>query len=230
MTPPPIREIVDLGTEYFDDMPRHGDQIVAFWPTETYRSARKYSNRKVAFESHMIQMSEHCGTHLDAPYHWDENGATVDRIPLENLVLPGFLLDFSSKRAREPITVADFETAERTSGQHIGPGMAIVARTGVDRQWGQEGFKVERPFVPVESAAWLVQRKITLFATDLIGIDDPTQWWWPTHVTFLKGGVPMVQQLCNLDRLVGKDFHLVVLPWRMRGGTGSPLRPVALVH
>jgi arylformamidase len=75
----------------------------------------------------------------------------------------------------------------------------------------------------------LVDRKITLFATDLIGIDDPDEWWWPTHVVFLKGGVPMVQQLCNLDRLVGKEFYLVVLPMRMRGGTGSPVRPIALV-
>jgi kynurenine formamidase len=128
-------------------------------------------------------LSEHCGIHLDAPYHWDEDGATVDRVPLENLVLPGCLLDFSNKGPREPITVADLEAAEHATGQRIGGGMAIIAWTGVDRDWGQQGFQSERPYVPVESAQWLVERKITLFATDLIGIDDPSQWWWPTHVS-----------------------------------------------
>jgi arylformamidase len=48
-------------------------------------------------------------------------------------------------------------------------------------------------------------------------------------VTFLKNGLPMVQQRCNLDRLAGKEFVFVCLPMRMRGGTGSPVRPVALV-
>ena len=63
----------------------------------------------------------------------------------------------------------------------------------------------------------------------LTRLDNPDEWWEPTHVTFLKNGLPMVQQLCNLDRLAGKEFVFVCLPMRMRGGTGSPVRPVALV-
>jgi kynurenine formamidase len=76
----------------------------------------------------------------------------------------------------------------------------------------------------------LVAQGVTLFGTDLIGLDNPDEWWEPTHTAFLKGGLPMVQQLCNLERLEGKEFLLVVLPMKMRGGTGSPVRPVALVQ
>src|SRR5258708_16959446 len=108
-------------------------------------------------------------------------------------------------------------------------GTAVSAWTGKDKNWGVEGFKTERPYIPAESAQWLVDRNVTLFGTDLSGLDNPDEWWEPTHVAFLKGGLPMVQQLCNLDQLVNKEFLLVVLPMKMRGGTGSPVRPVALV-
>src|SRR5439155_11827017 len=122
-----------------------------------------------------------------------------------------------------------FEKAERDKGQPIGRGTAVIAWTGQDRNWAKDGWTKERPFVPTDSAQWLVSRGVTLFATDLVGIDDPAEWWWPTHVTLLKGGVTMVQQLCNLDKLVGREFVFVALPLPMRGGTASPARPIALV-
>jgi arylformamidase len=62
-----------------------------------------------------------------------------------------------------------------------------------------------------------------------IGMDDPAEWWWPTHAIWLRNGICMVQQLCRLDRLVGKEFLFVCLPLKMRDGTGCPVRPVALV-
>ena len=177
----------------------------------------------------MILMAEHCGTHLDCPYHFDENGLTVDKVPLERLILPGHLLDFTSKGVREPLTPQDFEAAVEQSGKPIESGTAVIAWTGQDKNWGVDGFKTERPYIPAESAQWLVDRHVTLFGTDLIGLDNPEEWWEPTHVAFLKGGLPMVQQLCNLDQLANKEFLFIVLPMKMRGGTGSPVRPVALV-
>ena len=84
--------------------------------------------------------------------------------------------------------------------------------------------------MPPDTAQWLVERQITLFCTDLVGMDDPDEWWWPTHRIWLENGICMVQQLCNLAALDGKDFLFVCLPLKMRGGTGSPLRPVALVR
>ena len=60
-------------------------------------------------------------------------------------------------------------------------------------------------------------------------MDDPSEWWWPTHAIWLRNGVCMVQQLCSLDRLVGKEFLFVCLPLKMRDGTGCPVRPVALI-
>jgi arylformamidase len=225
----PFKEIVDLGHDLYNGMPNLGANHVAFWPLETFEATRTHSGGKLAMEGRMMLMAEHCGTHIDVPSHFVEGGATVDQVPLEKLILPGHLLDFSDKKPRQAITISDFEAAEKRSGKKIQSGTAVIAWTGVDKDWSKPGFITERPFIPVDTAQWMVDRQITLFGTDLIGMDDPDEWWWPTHLIWLKAGMPMVQQLCNLDKLVGKEFLFVVLPLKMRGGTASPVRPAALV-
>jgi kynurenine formamidase len=86
-----------------------------------------------------------------------------------------------------------------------------------------------RPYIPAEAAQWMVDKKVTLFATDLIGMDNPDQWWDPTHYTWLANGIPMVQQLCNLDQLEHKNFLFCAFPMKNVGGTGCPVRAVALL-
>jgi arylformamidase len=226
---PFFRAVVDLGRELFNGMPNFGANITAFFPLETYEMTRRFSQGRLGFEGRMILMAEHCGTHLDCPYHFDPNGLTVDQLPLEKLILPGHLLDLTHRKAREPITIADAEAAEERSGRPIRPETVVIFWTGQDKNWGKEGFKADRPYIPAETAQWLVDRRATLFGTDLIGLDNPDEWWEPTHVAFLQGGLPMIQQLCNLEQLVGKEFLFIALPLKMRGGTGSPVRPVALV-
>jgi kynurenine formamidase len=206
-----------------------GAPMVAFWPIETIERFRKITQGKFAMEGRMMLMPEHCGTHLDTPRHFVEGGTSVDQVPLEQLILPGHLLDLTDTKNGEPITIADLENAERKSGHAIGPGKATICWTGVDKEWGKPNFRLNRPHVPAKTAEWLVERKITIFCTDLIGMDDPEEWWSPTHLMWLSNGICMVQQLCNLDKLVGKEFWFVCLPLKMRDGTASPVRPVALV-
>lgn len=226
---PQIKEIVDLGHDFFTGMANISDSMVAFWPVETFESTRQLSGGKLAMEGRMMLIPEHCGTHLDVPRHFDEDGLSVDKVPLDQLIVPGHLLDFTHKKNGEAITIRDFEEAEEKSGQAIGAGKATICWTGVDEDWGKPGFAVNRPYVPTDTAQWLVDHGITLFCTDLIGMDDPSEWWSPTHHIWLRNGVCMIQQMCNLDKLEGKDFLLVCLPLKMRDGTASPVRPVALV-
>ena len=222
-------EIVDLSHELYEGMPNIGGNPVSFGPLYTYEFTEELSQGRLSMQGLQLLVPEHCATHLDAPRHFDREGPSTADLPLDRLVLPGHLLDFTHKRPGEPITVADLEAAETTSGQRIEGGSAIVAWTGADKVWGTPGFATERPFVPTESAQWLVDRGISLFATDLIGMDDPAEWWWPTHAIWLRNGVPMVQQLRNLDRLAGRDFLFVALPLKVRDGTGCPVRAVAFL-
>lgn len=225
----PFKEIIDLSHEFFPGMPNIAGLAVAFWPVETIDHSRKISGGKLGIESRMILIPEHCGTHFDAPRHFDKDGLTVDKLPVDRFVLPGHLLDLTHKKNGEAISIEDLQRAEEKSGQEIGPGKATVVWCGVDDDWGKAGFHLNRPYVPVPTAEWLVEKRITLFCTDLIGMDDPSEWWWPTHEVWLKNGICMVQQLCNLDKLAGKEFLFVALPLKMREGTASPVRPIALV-
>ncbi|MBN9600813.1 MAG: cyclase family protein [Afipia sp.] len=224
-----VKEVVDLSHEFFEGMPNIAGLPVTFWPVETIAHTRKISDGKLGIESKMMLLPEHCGTHFDAPRHFDPNGLTTENLPANLFVMPGHLLDLTHKKNGEAITIADLEQAEAKSGKKIGPGQATIIWTGVDKDWGKPGFHLNRPFVPVPTAEWLVKRNISLFCTDLIGMDDPQEWWWPTHEVWLKAGICMVQQLCNLHELADKEFLFISLPLKMRGGTASPVRPIAVV-
>ena len=224
-----FKEIVDLGHEMFHGMPNIGTAHVAFWPASSFDGLEKISAGKLSMESRMMLMPEHCSTHLDVPRHCVREGTDVADVPLEQLVLPGHLLDLTHKGKREAISIDDLKAAAQHSGEPIGPGTAVLVWTGADKDWGQPGFTSERAYLPVETAEWLVEQKITLFGTDLIGMDDPDEWWWPTHRVWLEAEICMVQQMCNLGSLLGKEFVLVVAPLKLRDGTGCPVRPLALV-
>ena len=224
----PVKKIIDLSHELYDGMPNLGGWKVAFPQIDSFERTGQLTQGRHSYQSKMMLLPEHCGTHLDAPIHFIKDGLAINEVPLEQLVLPGHLLDFTHKKNGEAITIADFEAAERQSGRKVGPGVALVCWTGTDKVWGQPGFGTARPYVPPESAQWMVERKVTLFATDLIGMDNPEQWWDPTHLVWLSNGICMVQQLKNLDKLVGKQFLFVALPIKIRGGSGCPIRAVAL--
>jgi arylformamidase len=223
------REIIDLSHELYTGMPNIAGAQIAFWPTETHAGTRQLTGGKLDMESRMMLLPEHSGTHVDAPRHCDEAGLSVAEVPLERLCLPGHLLDLTHKRAGEAISVADLEAAAAKTGRAIGGGCATICWTGTDRHWGQPGWTANRPHIPTDTAQWLVEQGMTLFATDMIGMDDPAEWWWPTHAVWLKAGICMVQQLRGLDRLAGKEFLLLCLPLKMRDGTGCPVRAAALV-
>lgn len=225
-----FEEIVDLGHELYDGMPCHAANVTAFWTVDSFESTRRVSDGRRGLHNKMMLLSEHTGTHLDAPAHFDPEGLPVERIDLSRLVVTGHLLDLTHKGPGDPIGAADLERAVAASGQPIRSGTIVIVRTGQDVNWGVGDFFTERPHVTAEGATWLVDQGTTLFGTDLIAIDNPDEWWEPTHTAFLTAGVPMVQQLNNLGRLVGARFTFVVLPLPMRGGTASPVRPIALVH
>ena len=226
----PFSQIVDLTHEMYNGMPNIGGVPITFWPVETHAGTMLYSGGKIEMESRMMLLAEHCGTHLDAPRHCDPSGTDLSKLSLDQLIVPGQFFDFTQKRNLESITIGDFQDALARTGQEIKPNTAVVCWTGRDKDWGKGQWIKERPFIPTDTALWLIDQGMTLFATDLIGMDDPADWTWQTHAVWLKAGVCMVQQLCNLDQLVGKEFLFCAAPLKIRDGTGCPVRAFALVQ
>ena len=226
----PFSKVVDLSHEFFDGMANIANLPVVSYRLNTISEMKTLSGGRTGYNARLLLIPEHCGTHLDVPAHWQDGAPDVSQIPLERLILPGQLLDLRHKRHGEAITIEDMQKAEEKSGTAIKPNRAVVCWTGVDDVWGTENFNRKRPHFPYETAKWLLDRGMQLFATDLIGMDNPDEWWSPVHDVWLTNGVCMVQQLCNLDALQGHEFFLVVLPMKLRGGTGCPVRAVAFLR
>jgi arylformamidase len=173
-----------------------------------------------------ISMSTHQGTHLDVPFHFFDDGKTIDQVPLERFYGPATLVDLapgSYLPAKTPITVEMFEPyADRFQ-----PGARVIYRTGWERMFGTPEFFTDYPTLTLEAARWIAGRRI-----GLLGMDPPTPSteWKEVHWALLAKDVEIVivEALANLDKLPER-FTLAAFPLNLRGRDGSPIRAVAIV-
>jgi len=153
---------------------------------------------------------EHAGTHIDAPAHFDPQGVTIDRVPLDRLVAPGVLVDAKGHNTI-PASILDGLDIE---------GRAILFHTGWRK--GQD-----HPVLDPGLAERLAREKAAIVGLDAPSPDrDP----WPVHRILLAAGIPIIEYLCCLDRLAGaREFILVAAPIPYLDGSGAPARVYALI-
>jgi arylformamidase len=169
-----------------------------------------------------VQMWSHVGTHMESPFHYLQDGQDCAAIPLERVVGESVLVDFTDKAVGEPVTVEDLE--ER--GQDIREGDIVFIQTGLSHNY-RTPRSHDRPYFPVETIRWLVDRRISCLGVDCSGIerrDEPTQ---PSHEMLFKHGIPLIEHLAHLDRLTKERFFVVAVPWRVHGLEASPVSVVA---
>ena len=205
--------------------------------------------------SGIVVMPEHSGTHIDALAHQAENltlhgGIPADAVQtsagfkqlgvetLAPIVARGVLLDVAGERRLEPgyeITPEDLERAQRAK---VGDGDVVLVRTGFGRLWSQPAKYLEDAGVGAAGCKWLAARKVRAVGADNMAFDvmsskkDPElNATLPAHILLLvRAGVPIIENL-NLEELASAkvyEFVFVCLPLKMRGATGSPVRPIAI--
>jgi arylformamidase len=174
-----------------------------------------------------LSLSTHHGTHLDAPYHFFDDGKTLDQMDLEQFWGPAVGIDLAPGGALPPgtpITVEMFAPHDHL----VGAGARVIYRTGWDRMFGRPEFFSDYPTLTLDAARWFASRRISL-----LGMDTPTpsREWLACHHILLAQGVEivLVEGLTNLDQLPER-FTFVGLPLNIKGRDGSPIRAVALVE
>lgn len=176
-------------------------------------------------------MNEHAGTHLDAPCHFIEGGKTVEQINLARLTGPAVVVDLSHLWPKGHINAAHIE--EATADLPIEDGDAVLLWTGTDRHLGKPAYLDSYPGLTRAAATLLVERGARLVGTDAPSIDHPEATDFPAHHTLLPHDVLVVENLANLSKLIvradGGRFTLHTFPLRVAGGTGSPIRAVAVL-
>ena len=223
------------------------DTIV--WPTEQdFRLVLQQAGETPGgyyYASNRLEMAEHGGTHIDAPIHFARGGQTLDQVPIERLVGAGVRIDVTAQCARDRdyrVTIQDFEQWEAGHGRI--PNRAIVLLdTGFARYWpsrqqylgtelrGPEGVRaLHFPGLHPEAAAWLVrERQVKALGIDTASIDDGQSTKFETHVALLSQNVPVFENLSDLRVLPHRGFDVIALPMKIAGGTGGPLRVIAVL-
>lgn len=167
-----------------------------------------------------VSMATHQGTHLDAMYHFVNDGKTIDQMPLEWFYGEATVLRIP-KFAGEEITLADLQKHE----ENLQPEAKVIYETGWSRQFGTEGYFSEFPSLTLEAARYLASRKIRM-----LGMDTPTpsRDWYEVHHILLGAEIVVVEGLTNLDQAPDR-FVFSGFPLNFKGRDGSPIRAVALV-
>lgn len=161
------------------------------------------------------------GTYLDSPYHFDPDGVSIDRLGLEQLILPGVVVDCTDVQASRPITPAVLAGVDVT-------GNAVLFHTGWSRFWGQPEY-LDFPFLVEETAVALRDSGAKLAGIDCLVIDDITNPRRPVHVTLLRSNILIVENLVNLAALPASGFTFHAVPAKIAGAAAFPVRAYAVV-
>lgn len=196
------------------------------------------------YSANNFATAEHGGTHIDAPIHFAKNMQSVDEIPLENLIGNAVKIDISEKALKDPdyrITVKDIQNWENEHEQ-IPEGSIILLETGYGKFYPNAGKylgtdergqnavkKLHFPGLSAEAAQWLIKnRKIKAVGIDTASIDYGQSQDFATHVALMTQNVPAFENMANLDKLPVKGFTIIALPMKIKGGSGGPLRIIAI--
>jgi kynurenine formamidase len=180
------------------------------------------------FETEAMFLVTHTGTHLDAPYHFYSKGKKVNEIPAEKLVGDALVLDFATKRVKSLITAREIRRAESKAGEEIRSGDILLVRTGWDRFLGDEKYTSSYPGLSKDAAEYLLKRRIKALGVDNPNPDHPKATDFPVHNTLLPKGILIIENLANLGSISRTRFRFVGLPLKIRNGTGSPIRAIAI--
>jgi kynurenine formamidase len=237
----PAGVLVDLAHPY--------DAEAIFWPTaDPFRLdtvADGITPGGYYYASNNFFTSEHGGTHLDAPLHFAEGRQAADEVPLDRLIGSAVVIDVADAAGRSAdyqIATADLEAWEARHGA-IPAGAIVLLRTGYSRHWpdaarylgtaerGQPAVaKLHFPGLHPDAARWIVaHRRIKSIGIDTASIDYGQSTLFESHRTLSAQNIPAFENLTSLERLPATGAFVVALPMKIRGGSGAPLRAVAIV-
>jgi kynurenine formamidase len=234
-------QLIDLSHAY--------DAQTIYWPT-----AEPFRLDKVAdgvtpggyyYAANNFFTSEHGGTHLDAPVHFAKDHWSVDQVPLDRLIGSAVVVDVTDKAnqsADYQVSAGDLQDWEKLHGQ-LPANTILLIRTGYSARWpdaarylgtGERGAdavaRLHFPGLHPDAARWLVaNRSVKALGIDTASIDFGQSTLYESHQVLYERNIPAFENLTNLDRLPVTGATIIALPMKIGGGSGAPLRAVAVL-
>ena len=224
------------------------DSTTIYWPTAKPFRLEVVSAQRTSggyyYAANNFAAAEHGGTHLDAPVHFAEGRHTTDQIPLTQLTGPAVVVDVSRPVAADRdyrVAPADFEAWERTHTR-VREGAIVLVRTGWGSRWPDRDrylgtIKTGAAAVPElhfpglhpDAARWLVARKVHAVGIDTPSIDYGQSATFDTHQILFAADIPAFENVAHLSAVPATGAFVIALPMMIRGGSGGPLRLVAVL-
>jgi kynurenine formamidase len=236
--------------ERYIDLTHDLSEQSIFWPTgETFRLesvAAGVTSGGYYYASNTFSGNEHGGTHLDAPVHFAQGRWTTEQIPLDRLIGAAVVVDVSAQSAANAdyqVPIADFTAWERTHGE-MEAGLIVLIRTDFSKRWpiaqrylgtAERGdsavAKLHFPGLDPMAATWLAeQRKVKAVGIDTASIDFGQSTGYESHRELYERNIPGFENLAALDQLPARGAVVYALPMKIKGGSGGPLRAIAVLR
>lgn len=161
-------------------------------------------------------MSSHVGTHVDAPLHFIDGAAPIDKVPLSTLIGPARVLDMTGRRV---ITQADLAASD------IDGASRLLLKTDASALWDDAEFHEEFPHLDDEAAGYIVERGIELVGVDYLSVEQYEGRTRETHRIILGGGCIILEGL-DLGDVEPGDYELICLPLLLAGMEAAPARAI----
>lgn len=239
---------LDLATATVVDLTYDFDSKTLYWPSspsgfELKELSRGPTPSGYFYSANLLSAPEHGGTHLDAPIHFFERGLTVDKIPVRQLVAPAVVIDVAARASADPdyrLSVEDLRAWEASNGR-IQQGAIVMLRTGWGKRYGDRKSyfgddtpgatdKLHFPSYGADAVRVLVsERRVGALGVDTPSIDYGQSRDFIVHQISAAAGVPGLENVANLESLPVRGAWVVALPMKIGGGSGGPLRIVALL-
>ncbi len=239
---------LDLATARVVDLTHSFDDRTIYWPTSPSAfELKSLAHGKTPggwfYSSNTLCTPEHGGTHLDAPIHFSATGLTADQVPVRQLIAPGAVIDVRAKTAMDPdyrLTAADVRQWETLHGT-IAPGTIVLLETGWSSRWPDkkaylgddtpgDASKLHFPSYGRDAADLLVhERRVGAIGVDTASIDSGASKDFIVHQIANGANVPGFENVTGLDALPATGAWVIALPMKIAGGSGGPLRIVAML-
>jgi kynurenine formamidase len=226
-------KIVDLSQEIYTGMPVYpGHMKTVIFTHVSHEESLRQIGTGFSYHASGLLMCDHGPTHIDSVSHLsrDPEAPSVDEIPLEYCITSAICLDMSDVERQTQFGPDKIEAELQRWGLDIRPGDTVLFYTGhFERCYGTPEYATHQPGLTREATEYIIDKGAVNFGVDNTSPDMWLDKTYPCHTVCAQRRITHIENLCNLDKLVGKRFTFIALPLKIRKGTGSPLRPVAIL-
>lgn len=212
-----VKKFVDLSWEVSDNSPIYpGDPEPKITTTHTVE--------KDFYNLSGVYVGTQTGTHVDAPYHFRNEGETIDKMELDFFFGPAVVIRVTDKKENEKITMEDVKPYD----EKIQAGTIVLFNTNWYKKRGTEAF-YNHPFVAGEVAEYLVEKKgVRFIGIDTINADQSGGTEFPVHDLFSEKRLMIGENWAYLDQIDFDNVAVAAFPLKIQGCDGSPVRAVAM--